>query len=102
MAIDHQSFGAQPMDLAHLKVDAGDFIVQPENNTNVAPVPVEFTSSREVIELHDRCWMATMFIDHAAGFCSSIRGVLPFALGNVPDERYVLIRLRPSPIQLSR
>ena len=89
-----QSFGAEPMDIKHLKVNAGDFVVQPENNTNVAPIPVELTSSREVIELHDRCWMAVMRTDRAAGFYSSVIGVMPYTLGSVPDERYVLIRLR--------
>lgn len=89
-----QSFGAEPMDIKHLKVNPGDFVVQPENNTNVAPIPVELTSSREVIELHDRCWMAVMRTDRAAGFYSSVIGVMPYTLGSVPDERYVLIRLR--------
>jgi len=90
-----QSFGAEPMDLAHLKVNAGDFVVQPENNTNVAPIPAEVTSSREVIELHERCSMAIMRTDRGAGFYSSVIGVMPYTLGSVPDERYALIRLRP-------
>lgn len=89
-----QSLGAQPMDLAHIKVDVGDLIVQPQNNTNVPPVPVDLISSSEVIELQDHCWIATLSTDRAAGFYSSVLGMMPYTLGSVPDERYVLIRLR--------
>jgi 4-amino-4-deoxy-L-arabinose transferase-like glycosyltransferase len=91
-----QSFGAQPLDLAHLKeVTSADLIVQPENNNNPVAIPMALASSSEVIELHDRCWMATMCINRAAGFYSSILGMMPFTLGGVPDERYLLIRFYP-------
>jgi 4-amino-4-deoxy-L-arabinose transferase-like glycosyltransferase len=95
-----QSFGAQPLDLTQIKVTSADLIVQPENNTNVVPIRVDLTSSSEVIELPDRCWMATMCIDRAAGFYTSFWGVMPFTLGSVPDERYNLVRLLPSAVPL--
>jgi hypothetical protein len=96
-----QSFGAQPVDLAQTKVTPADFIIQPENNINVVPIPVDLTSFSEVIKLQDRSWMATMCIERGAGFYASVMGVMPFTLGSVPDERYVLIRMRPSALQLS-
>ena len=97
-----QSFGAQPVDLSQVKdITADDFIVQPENNTNVVPIPMDLASSSEAIELRDRCGMATMCRNRAAGFYTYFWGVMPFTLGSVPDERYLLIRLRPSAVPIS-
>jgi 4-amino-4-deoxy-L-arabinose transferase-like glycosyltransferase len=97
-----QSLGAQPLGLDHLDtVTSDDLIVQPENNANVPPMPVRLERSREVLTLPDRCWMATMCSDRAAGFYTAFWGVVPFALGSVTDERYTLVRLFPSAIPLS-
>lgn len=91
-----QSFGAQPLDQSQLKLTSADLIVQPENNSNLVEIPVDLTSSSEVIELHERCWTATMCTDRAAGFYTSLWGVMPFTFGRVPDEHYTLVRLSPS------
>jgi hypothetical protein len=97
-----QSLGARPLDLAQTKVTSADFIILPINNVNVVPIPVDLTSFSEMIELQDRCWMATMCTERDAGFYASVMGVMPFTLGSVPNERYILIRLRPSALQPSQ
>jgi hypothetical protein len=89
-----QLWGAKPLDLAQNDVAGGDFVVQPDNNSNAVPVAARATESRETIELPNPSWVTTMRVERAAGFYSAIYGVMPFGFGRVPDERYFLVRLR--------
>ena len=60
-----------------------------------------FVASRRVIETKMPSGIATMQGKLGAGFYSSDWGPLPFAIGRVPAERYVLIRFGPEMISES-
>ncbi len=95
-----QLLGGRALDLSHPEVMAQDLVVNPENNTNKVAIPAAMTDSAEVLELQNHSWVSTMEMDRSAGFYTSMWGVMPFVFGDVPVERYWLVRLRPSVLPL--
>jgi hypothetical protein len=87
-----QSLGARPVDLAHFEFRPGDFLVIPENGVTLFDVRPRFVVSRQVIETKMPSGIATVQGKLGAGFYSFDWGPLPFAVGRVPAERYVLLR----------
>ncbi len=88
-----EAFGARPLDLRQVDCSSFDTIVEPSNNSNVAPLPSSMIGSCDLVTIHLRRWVTTMHFERSAGFYSSIWGALPFAFGPVPDEKYKLIHL---------
>ena len=86
-----EAFGARPLDLGQFSFSSSDTIVEPCNNNNVAPWPPMMIVSNSLVAINTRKWVTTMHRARAAGFYSSIFGVLPFAFGPVPEETYKLI-----------
>ncbi len=74
----------------------GDFVALPENNTNKFKLNYRSLQTKERIEIPVDRMLTTMNRDLGAGFYTSVWGPLPYALGSVPAERYVLVRLDPS------
>jgi 4-amino-4-deoxy-L-arabinose transferase-like glycosyltransferase len=91
-----QSLGARPVDLEHFEFRPGDFLVIPENGVTLFDVRPSFLASRKVIETKMPSGIATVQGKLGAGFYSSDWGPLPFAIGRVPAERYVLLRFGPA------
>jgi hypothetical protein len=91
-----QSLGARPVDLAHFEFRPGDFLVIPENGVTLFDVRPRFVASRQVIETKMPSGITTVQGTLGAGFYSSDWGPLPFAIGRVPVERYVLLRFGPA------
>ena len=93
-----QSLGSRPADMEHLEFRPGDFLVIPENGVTLFDVRPRFVASRRIIDTKMPSGIATMQGKIGAGFYSSDWGPLPFAVGQVPAERYTLLRFGPEPI----
>ncbi|MGA8151580.1 MAG: glycosyltransferase family 39 protein [Terriglobales bacterium] len=95
-----QANGARPVDVSNFSSSfrAGDFVVLPKNNTNLFEIAPQFVISQEVIELPMPRRAATMCPELGAGFYSSVWGPLPFAIGPVAPERYLILRLGKPPV----
>jgi hypothetical protein len=91
-----QSLAARPVDLEHLEFRPGDFLVIPDNGVTLFDVRPRFVASRKVIETRMPSGIATMQGALGAGFYSSDWGPLPFAIGRVPAERYILLQFGPA------
>jgi 4-amino-4-deoxy-L-arabinose transferase-like glycosyltransferase len=91
-----QSLGSRPVDLEHLDFQPGDFLVIPGNNVTLFDVRPKFVASQKVIETRIPSGIATVQGKLGAGFYSSDWGPLPFAIGRVPAERYILLRFGPA------
>jgi len=106
--------GVAPVDFAHFKGKAGDLIIYPGNNTNLAsdkpslPLPngdhekqlpwphVEPDLFRA--DVVPCAWLATMDGSVGAGFYAAVWGPLPFAFGEVQPARFRVVELaRPFP-----
>jgi 4-amino-4-deoxy-L-arabinose transferase-like glycosyltransferase len=72
----------------------GDLVVVPGINSNCAPL-AEPTAERLVVIGAPYCrWGTTMDADAGAGFYTYESGPVPFLLGPVPPDQYVVYRLR--------
>lgn len=90
-----QSLGAAALDAERTLLQRGDIIATPENNTNFAPLGPELVALREIILTQGPRWLTTMKGEVGAGFYASSRGVLPFALGEIPPDRVVVFVVDP-------
>jgi 4-amino-4-deoxy-L-arabinose transferase-like glycosyltransferase len=91
-----QQAGAEPADIRKTPFRAGDMLLIPENATNSFGPPPGFRLAGRVREFPLRSRLATMSQPLGAGFYASVWGPLPFALGAVPPERYLVARLAPA------
>lgn len=90
-----QDFGAQPLDLTKNQLTAGDFVVQPGNNSNTFAFSTEQIASTETVEIRANQWLAPFHHEMGAGFYSSNGfGPLPFAFGRVPTEKTLILRVQ--------
>src|SRR5208283_2167050 len=86
--------GALPVDDQNFQVRLGDFVVVPENNTELAGLPNEVLVRREeVLKFANPSWATTISWRLGAGFYSSDWGPLPFTFGPLPPEQYILVRV---------
>jgi hypothetical protein len=88
-----EALGAQAMDIKQYKLTPGDIIVLPEKNTSVRPMPRSWVTPLERLEVPSSRWIATMRSDLGAGFYADNVGPLPYAIGAVPAEGYVIMRV---------
>jgi 4-amino-4-deoxy-L-arabinose transferase-like glycosyltransferase len=90
-----ESLGATALDMRSSRVAEGDIVVVPENNANTFPINQSLLEQLETIEVRPVTALATMSRPIGAGFYASVWGPLPFVLGPVPPERYVIHRVAP-------
>jgi 4-amino-4-deoxy-L-arabinose transferase-like glycosyltransferase len=83
-----EALGAKAIDPKTSQFVPGDFIVVPENNTNITPPPKAWTRLVETVEFPSSRGIATM--NYGAGLYSDAFGPLPYAFGPVPKERYTI------------
>jgi hypothetical protein len=88
-----QNLGARPADLRHSLFHAGDVLAIPENTTNSFGPPPGFQLEGKVKQIDLSGRVTTMSQPLGAGFYAAVWGPLPFAIGPVPPERYLLARL---------
>ena len=87
-----ESFGARPVVVDDPPQRPGDFLATAGGRL-LFEVRPEFVASRDVIQIPMRLGITTIQTELGTGFYSSDLGPLPFAVGQVPPERYELIRL---------
>jgi hypothetical protein len=96
-----QLHGAHPIDYASTRLNPGDLVVIPENSVETYKMKHQFIASAELLEIPLHEQIATMRWELGAGFYSTHWGPLPFAAGNVPPERYYILRVAPIPAGVS-
>lgn len=82
--------GAVALDINKLPSSSGRIIVMPENNTNA----IAQASFLTVLQFKPARFLTIMNKAVGAGYYSSVWGALPFAFGNVPDEKYYIAILQ--------
>lgn len=86
--------GAKSLDPLKSRVEHGDLLVVPSNNTSPFPINQELLNPLESIDLIASRWVTTTHGYFSAGFYAHIMGPLPFVFGPVPLEHYYVLRFR--------
>jgi hypothetical protein len=92
-----EKLGGHPADLRTTPFRAGDIVIIPENATNTFGPPPGFTLTGTIATFEVPSSLAAMSQPLGAGFYASVWGPLPFAIGPVLPERYMIARLVPLP-----
>jgi Dolichyl-phosphate-mannose-protein mannosyltransferase len=92
-----ESLGARPLDFGNPQISPGDLVVVPENNIQLRDIPGQYVASRDIIAIPQNVGAATISHELGAGFYSSYWGPLPYALGPVQHERYLIVQLSKTP-----
>jgi hypothetical protein len=87
--------GGRAIDVNKSRFAPNDIVVVPANNTNLFPMPPEWSKFISTIEVPSSGWITTMHTQLGAGFYADVWGPLPFAVGDVPPERYDIFRVSP-------
>jgi hypothetical protein len=87
-----ERLGAMAVDVKHPVTRQDDFLAIPSNNTNVKLPNKQETSSWEVLSIPGPRWVTTTGM--AAGFYTSVSGLLPFAFGPVPPEKVLMYMIK--------
>jgi len=91
-----EAHGAVPLNSSQPDVRVGDWLVNPNNNTNVGTIhPGYFRSVGRVEQTAGR-WLSTMHSEVGAGFYADVFGPMPFAFGAVPAEGYEILQFAPA------
>jgi Dolichyl-phosphate-mannose-protein mannosyltransferase len=85
--------GASDLNQQQPACETGDFVVVPQNNTNVRWLPAVSAVPERQTAVPVCPWLATMQYGMAAGFYSSLWGPLPFAFGPASDRTYQIWRV---------
>jgi len=88
-----EALGAKAVNLAAPSAKEGDILVVPENNSNVYWPKENWSILVETIQVPSSRGIATMRSELGAGFYADEIGPLPFAVGEVPPERYFVFRI---------
>src|SRR5207253_1643806 len=83
--------GAKPLDVRRSRVQPGDRIAVPLNNTNLFLLPPGSFAPSSVVEVPVLPYLSTLSPAVGAGFYTDVWGPLPFAFGSVPPERYAIV-----------
>ncbi len=89
-----QQWGANPLDLEHHELDPGDVLIVPINNSNVSRKPAAPTIASFEQADYPQFFATTMNSEVGAGFYSSKWGPVPWLVGSVPPERYLIFRIK--------
>jgi hypothetical protein len=90
-----ENLGASSLDENNSRLNFGDVVAQPVNNTNYRPLNPELAVLGELMTVSGPGWIATVKGEVGAGFYASSRGPLPFAFGNIPPEQIAVCVLEP-------
>ncbi len=84
--------GAKPIDAYHQGIKLGDVIVVPQNNTNTYRMDSTWFRLIDTIRVQPFRWVTTLSGPLGAGFYSDRVGPLPYSVGDVPPERYLIFQ----------
>jgi hypothetical protein len=87
--------GAKPLDVSNARLSSGDWVVAPTSNTNLYALPPSWAARRATIDVPSSRWLVTMDTPASAGFYDFAFGLLPFAIGPVPSERFTIYEVVP-------
>jgi hypothetical protein len=90
-----EALGAKALDIGKSHLTPGDLVILPTTNTNLYPPPANLTVTLGSIDIESSRWLSTMSLLTGAGFYADIFGPLPFALGSIPAERFIVVEIRP-------
>jgi 4-amino-4-deoxy-L-arabinose transferase-like glycosyltransferase len=96
-----EQLGARPLDIRASRLAVGDVCLTPENNSNNFYLPADHVQVLDNLELTANRWLATKERTLGASFFASDFGPLPFAVGRVEPERYLVVKVT-TPLQLPR
>jgi 4-amino-4-deoxy-L-arabinose transferase-like glycosyltransferase len=90
--------GASALDVKHSRLQAGDCLAVPANNTSLFTVNSKALTLREVadVTVPGPRWLTTWSAPAGAGFYASAQGPLPFAFGPVSAENVAVYCLNPA------
>ncbi len=91
-----EAAGARPLDKRDPQSRPGDYLVTPENNTNLSLVPLQVFEPAGTIAIERPFGFVTSNRDAGGGFYADTIGPLPFALSPAREERFFLSRMRPA------
>jgi 4-amino-4-deoxy-L-arabinose transferase-like glycosyltransferase len=75
------------------RLEPGDWMIAPRNNTNLIRLPAARAERLESRLFASSRWITLLSMERGAGFYSSIYGPLPFAFGPAPEETYRVDRV---------
>ncbi len=84
-----EAMGGKAFTVEHTQLKREDLMIIPGTNTNVFPLESKVARLSKIVEFKSCSWLATMNTDLKAGFYAG--GPLPFAIGSVPKERYLIM-----------
>ncbi|HTV76414.1 MAG TPA: hypothetical protein VMD57_05385, partial [Candidatus Baltobacteraceae bacterium] len=88
--------GASAFDVKHSKLQPGDHLAVPSNNTSLYAINPELLALQENLTVSGPNWLATWNTSAGAGFYAASLGPLPFAFGRIPPENVTIYLLKPT------
>ena len=85
-----EQHGARSIDASHLQFQRGDIIADPTTNTNLRPVPEQWVTVLDTLQLPSSSYAATMDLNLGAGFYADVYGPLPFVFGFAKPEKFII------------
>jgi 4-amino-4-deoxy-L-arabinose transferase-like glycosyltransferase len=85
--------GGKAIDRAQARFLPGDFVVVPNNGSNTFAMPADKVVQVGLVEQGLPQGIATMKGPSGAGFYSDLWGPLPFSIGPVAPDRYVVLQV---------
>jgi Dolichyl-phosphate-mannose-protein mannosyltransferase len=89
-----EQLGAKPVDVKEFRATVGDVVAVPTTNTNLFEMPAS-SPRRQTFDITSNPWIATMNYELGAGFYADVFGPLPFVVGPVKPERFVIFEIAP-------
>jgi hypothetical protein len=86
--------GGRDLNVDRPRCEPADFVVIPQNNSNIRPIPGVVADRDRVIAIPICPWLATMQLSAGAGFYSSLWGPFPFVFSPVDDQTYEIWRVK--------
>ena len=96
-----EALGGRAVDFNRSELNAGDVMILPQNNTAVMWPPPPWARWRRTVEYPGPRGLATMRPQVGAGFHADVWGPLPWAIGDVPPERYYVFEVAPEDTSVS-
>ncbi len=86
--------GGRPLDNTNIALTGGEWVVIPTYNTNQFDLPDRIVADPQVVSLETNALAATMMEPEGAGFYASHFGPLPYSLGPVSPDQFIIYRIR--------
>ncbi|MBE9541769.1 MAG: glycosyltransferase family 39 protein [Proteobacteria bacterium] len=85
-----EAAGGKPLDFKSSSIKYGDIVTIPVNNTNKKRLSNDDFQYVRSLQIMPSQWIGTMQSSTGAGFYAAAIGPLPFTIGNIQPEEYLL------------